>query len=179
MPAVSSAELQERLRRLIGLWIASIPDGWSGSPADAAEALADLNRNHRVYAPIPRRNSVVRVLEQHEPLIRGHGFTFTTSRTAAGRVVTVMPAGRTPDPPLPRNRVGFPCRKCGKPCDAIRSAADPDGSVRRARQCTGCGRRFPTREQESATPVMSIDRIVETVRDSLERQFTNTEPSSN
>lgn len=104
MSPTREAVLAERLKQLVVAWVAALPRaGWSGSPADLAGELADLEADRRFYAVVPQARGVGDALTLAAAEIARAGWRWSQRRTGRGRLVefTRIPGRPPKTPPRP------------------------------------------------------------------------------
>ncbi len=96
MSAVTYARYQataeERFRRLLVAWLATLPrDGWTGGAAELFAALDAFEREGRFCAYVPTGSALTKALIREVSTVRAAGFALGTKRTKAARSIVFAP----------------------------------------------------------------------------------------
>ena len=82
------ATAEERFRRLLAAWLATLPPaGWTGGVAELVAALDDLEHAVKFFAFVPTGSALSKALLRDEPTIRAAGFRLRVGRTKAARFI--------------------------------------------------------------------------------------------
>ena len=92
MSATTAARYREtgedRFRRLLSAWLATLPpDGWTGGVAELFAALDSFESAGKFYAFVPSSSGLTKKLLSHDDTIRAAGFALRIGRTKSARFI--------------------------------------------------------------------------------------------
>ena len=93
MNATRRAALDHRFACLLTAWLASLPNGWEGTPRQLADALMEVNASGRFFALVPR-SGLPAMLRQHADTLDEAGWQVTQRRTGTARLITITKLAR-------------------------------------------------------------------------------------
>src|SRR5262249_24735185 len=89
------ATAEDRFRRLLSAWLATLPpDGWTGGVAELFAALNMFEREGKFHAFVPTGSALTKAVLRDETTTLAAGFALRIGRTKAARFVAIEPGGR-------------------------------------------------------------------------------------